>query len=214
MIKDIVRVEYGKSSLPESAVFVGGNYDKKIPIIFSVFLVITDNRKILIDAGCETMPDFEIVDFIGTIGALKNLGYIADEITDVIITHSHHDHIECVGYFKNALIHIQKLEYEFGKQYIPNDFICNIFKDECILEDDIKIIKIGGHTSGSCIVECIFDNKKYIFCGDECYSFYNINNKIAAATSISEKRNMDFIKKYSRSEYVCLLCHEKRCNCY
>ena len=213
MIKKILRVEYGKSSLSESAIFVGGDPNNKIPIIFSVFLIVTTSRNILVDAGCKTMPGFEMDDFIGTIKALKKLGYTPEEITDVIITHSHHDHIECVDYFKNAIVHIQKSEYETGKQYIPKDFICNIFEDEYIIEDDIKIIKIGSHTTGSCIVECVFDYKKYIFCGDECYSFYNLNNKVVAATSVSENRNMDFINKYGSSEYICLLCHEKSCEC-
>lgn len=50
------------------------------------------------------MPVFVMRDFIGTVQALKNINITPDWITDVVITHSHHDHIECVKYFKNIAI--------------------------------------------------------------------------------------------------------------
>lgn len=57
--------------------------------------------------------------FIGTIKALYNINILPEDITDVIITLSHHDHIECVKYFKNSIIHIEKDEYEIGKNIFP-----------------------------------------------------------------------------------------------
>ena len=103
---EIIPIEYGKSFLPESMVFQNGEKDKLRPIVFMVYLIKTENRLILADAGCETMPGFDMRDFIGPIKALKKENIQPDDITDVIITHSHHDHIECVKYFKRAVIYI------------------------------------------------------------------------------------------------------------
>lgn len=52
-------------------------------------------------------------------------------ITDVIITHARHSHIAIIKYYKNAVIHVQKKEYEAGKQYIPADSRVNLFDEPC-----------------------------------------------------------------------------------
>ena len=69
----IIRVDYGRSRLPESMLYPGGAEEREIPIVFSVFLVLTRTHTILVDAGCDTMPGFEMEDFCGTVAALKKL---------------------------------------------------------------------------------------------------------------------------------------------
>ena len=86
---DIIPIDYGKSVLPESWIFENGAENKLLPIVFRVYLIKTENRLILADAGCETMPGFVMTDFIGPVKALRNIGVKADEITDLIIpTHT------------------------------------------------------------------------------------------------------------------------------
>ena len=87
---EIIPVNYGKSVLPESMVFENGSEGKYRPILFRIFLLKNENRLVLVDAGCLTMPGFDMKEFIGPIKALQNIGVSPDEITDVIITHSHH----------------------------------------------------------------------------------------------------------------------------
>lgn len=84
---EIIPVDYAKSVLPESWVFLNGDKDVKVPILFRVYLLKTENRLILVDAGCETMSGFDMKDFIGPIKALENIGISPEEITDVILTH-------------------------------------------------------------------------------------------------------------------------------
>ena len=90
---EIIPIEYGKSVLPESMIFENGVEDKVRPIVFMVYLIKTENRLILVDAGCETMPGFVMTDFIGAVKALENIGVQPEKITNLIITHAHHDHI-------------------------------------------------------------------------------------------------------------------------
>lgn len=209
MIKKIIRIDYGKSTLDECAVYEGGSRTDTIPILFSVFLIITEDKNILVDAGCETMPGFEMEDFVGTVAALKEKGYTPEDITDVIITHADHDHIECVKYFQNATIYIQKDEYESGASYIPEVMSVRTFAEEYEIEKGIKILKVGGHQKGSCIVECEIDDKIHVFCGDECYSYYNLIHKIPTASCYSKENSTYFIHHYSSDKYICYLCHER-----
>ena len=206
---DIIPIDYGKSVLPESMIFQNGAGNKFRPIIFRIYLIKTENRLILVDAGCETMPGFVMTDFIGTVKALNNIGISPEEITDLIITHAHHDHIECAKYFKNAVIYIQKDEYEAGKGYLAENLNIRTFDEEMQICDGIKAVKIGGHSKGSSIVEITDADKKYIIAGDECYMRDCLAKQIPTGVSYNPEKSRAFIKKYGKGEYTVLLCHDE-----
>ena len=206
---DIIPIEYGKSVLPESWIFENGAENKFRPIIFRIYLLKTENRLILVDAGCETMPDFDMKDFISPIKALNNIGISPEEITDLIITHAHHDHIECAKYFKNAVTYIQKDEYESGKGYLAEDLNIRTFEEEMLICDGIKAVKIGGHSKGSSIVEITDSDKKYIIAGDECYMRDCLTKQIPTGIAYDRQKSCDFIKKNGGKEYMVLLCHDE-----
>lgn len=205
---EIIALQYGESLLSEDMIFVNGNKNKFREIVFKLYLVKDESKLVLVDAGCETMPGFDMKNFIGTVGVLKNINIDPEEITDVLITHSHHDHIECVKYFKNATIHIQKDEYEIGKRYIPSDFNVNIFTQEFTLGTNIKILKIGGHSKGSCVVEIKDCNKIHVIIGDECYLRECLIKKNPTGSSFNLEASKNFIDEYSDKKYNVLMCHD------
>lgn len=201
---EVIPVKYGKSYLPESMVFAGGSKDKHIPIDFLIYVLKTEGKIILLDAGCETMPGFEMTEFVGSIKALEGIGMSAEDVTDVVITHSHHDHIECVKYFKNAVIHIQEDEFILGKDYIPDEFRVRTFDEECIVCKGVRAIKIGGHSTGSCVVEI---GENTVFVGDECYIRNCITEKVPTGATFCIEKSKEFIGKYSDSKYTLLFSH-------
>ena len=206
---DIIPIDYGKSVLPESWIFENGAKNKFRPIIFRIYLLKTENRLILVDAGCETMPGFDMTDFIGPVKALNNIGISPEEITDLIITHAHHDHIECAKYFKNAVIYIQKDEYEAGKEYLVDNINIRTFDEEMLICGGIKAVKIGGHSKGASIVEITEADMKYIIAGDECYMRDCLTRQIPTGISYNPEKSRAFIKKYGAGEYTVLLCHDE-----
>ena len=206
---EIIPIEYGKSVLPESMIFQGGAEDKFRPIVFMIYLIKTKNRLILADAGCETMPGFDMRDFIGSIKALEKMNIKPEYITDVIITHSHHDHIERESRFKNAVIYIQHDEYESGRDYFSEGMDIKLFNDEIQICSGVKAVKIGGHSKGSCIVEITDNTEKYIIAGDECYLRECLDKRISTGTSYCPEKSREFIEKYGSGEYTVLLCHDQ-----
>ena len=205
---EIIPVKYGESVLPESMIFQNGAKDKLYPITFIIYLIKSGSRLILVDAGCKTMPGFEMKNFCGSVKALENMGISADSITDVVITHSHHDHIECTEYFKNAVIHIQCDEYEAGKKYIPDGFKVNLFDESLAVCEGVEAVKIGGHSKGSCVVEVTDGDNIYVIAGDECYLSKCLEEKIPTGVSYCLGKSEEFIKKYSDSKYKVFLCHD------
>lgn len=206
---EIIPIKYGESVLAESMIFQNGAEDKFHPIEFMIYLIKTENRMILVDAGCETMPGFEMKNFIGSIKALEKTDITPEDITDVIITHAHHDHIECVKYFKNAVIYIQRDEYKSGKNYFAEGMNIELFNEELQVCRNVKIVKIGGHSKGSCVVEVNFGERCYVIVGDECYLRKCIEEKIPTGASYNRKNSKRFIEKYSSNKYTVLLCHDK-----
>ena len=207
MIKAIKRIKHGDTYLPENMIFCGGNKEKYVPIILSVFYVETDTKRILIDAGCETMPGFELHNFKSPIDALTENGIDPNTITDVLLTHSHHDHIECVKHYKNAAVYINTDELEKGRRFIPDGMNVIAFQDKITVDDGVKMVKIGGHSKGSAVVELDFHGKTTVICGDECYALYNIENKVPTAASFSKENSSKFIEKYCNGDYKLILSH-------
>ena len=206
---EIIPVKYAESVLPESMIFENGDKNKTRPIVFKIYLIKTMGHNILVDAGCETMPGFDMKNFIGPVKALENINVRPADITDVVITHAHHDHIECVKYFRNAVIHIESKEYKAGAKYIPDTFKVNVFCDEFTLCENVCLIKIGGHSAGSCIVEIKEGDIVYIIAGDECYLRECLKKKIPTGASFCPEKSKAFIDKYSAEPYRVLLCHDE-----
>ncbi len=200
----IAALKYGESVFGENYIFKGGNKDKRLPISFTIYLIQTESKNILVDAGCDDGAGFEMSLFKKPIAVLKEYGLSPNDITDVIITHSHHDHTEAVKYYENAVIHIQRNEYAAAKRYIPKSFTVHLIDDTFSLTENVIIKKIGGHSIGSCIV--LADN--YVFCGDECYYEKCLTDKICTGASYNEELSRTFIEEYGKDTYVPLLFHD------
>ena len=200
-------VKYAESVFGENHIFKGGDPEVLLPIHFVIFLIEDEARRILIDAGCDTMPGWDMRHFESPSVILERAGIPCDSITDVVLTHFHHDHVEAVKYFKNAVAHIQKDEYELCKGYFPEGMKIETFTDEKELPSGIKAIKIGAHSVGSCIVEFPLGNKTGVISGDEVYSKKVID--IAKNGNGYHPRTVEFAKKYSDSEkYKVFVMHE------
>lgn len=211
MINEIITLKYGESVLSEAMIFRGGSADKTRPIDFTVYLIKSDDHLILVDAGCVTMPGFDMKNFSGSIKALKDKGFSPCDITDLIITHAHHDHIECAGCFKNAAVYIQKDEYAAGKDYLRENCDIRVFDEQTEVCRGVRAVKIGGHSIGSCIVEVESNREKSVIVGDEIYIKECLEREIPTGASCNEKASEDFIKllRTRYSDYNILFCHDK-----
>lgn len=207
--RTLVPLKYGESVLSENRIFENGSPDKYLKIDFIIYLIESGKKKILVDAGCDVMPGFEMKNWHKPSEVLKQHGYDPDEITDVIITHAHRDHIAAVNYYNRAVIHIQEDEYISGKKYIPDDFTVNCFSDNCAIDEGVEIIKIGGHSRGSCIVKFDIDGKEQVIIGDECYHRECLIRHIPTGSSYCPEKSRAFIEEYSKPQYTVWLCHDQ-----
>lgn len=207
----LTAIKYGETTLPESWVFSGGDPEKKLPIALLYFLIRANGRNILIDAGCDDMPGFETPLFMESYLALKFAGLEPEEITDIIVTHAHHDHIDGVRHFPNADIYIQREEAELGKGYLPQDGRVKVFDDRCsfdISPDKLAVKKIGGHSPGSSVVMLRHGWQDYILVGDEFYSKRCITENRGAGAPFNRENNLALLEAIRRENYIPIVFHD------
>lgn len=89
-----------------------------INIDFVIWLIKGVNGKnILLDAGflndIEDAKDFAIVNYVRPDSMLLKLGLKATDITDIILSHPHWDHIDGLNLFPNAQVWIQKEDFNY-----------------------------------------------------------------------------------------------------
>lgn len=203
----ITSIVYGRTTLPESMIFDGGDATAHRPIALRSYLIECEGRRILVDAGCDTMPGYVVTEHIGPREALRGVGLDPSDITDLIITHHHHDHTECARYFEGANIYIQREEYPLTKQHLPTNAAVTLFDEELCVCDGVKIIRVGAHTAGSCIVSVICDGREYIISGDECYHSDCLKYRIPTGSAVSRERAQAFVNEYSKDKYTVLVMH-------
>lgn len=91
--------------------------ERSIDIAFTVWVVKGAGRTVLVDAGFyrdKFIQQWKPRDFVKPSDAvLAGLGIKPESVTDIIVSHSHWDHVDGVDLFPKATIHIQKAEYEY-----------------------------------------------------------------------------------------------------
>lgn len=148
----------------------GKNFKTEFGIIgyCSVILIREDGKNILFDTGIR-----------GSISQLKDslnkLNLTCDDITDVIISHMHFDHVGNVSLFKNATFHLSEEEWNSMKEpidhyiclesyeYIKNNMKYDFVKEGDKLTTNTTIIELPGHTKGLIGLKC---NEDIIICSD------------------------------------------------
>ena len=146
--------------------------------------------------------------FYSPVEVLKQLGMEADEITDVIITHAHHDHIDALRCFEKAKVYLTLGEYERGRSYIPEHMEVHLVEDAFEIVPHVTIVKWGGHTPSSAIVEIDQGETISVLAGDECYVNRCLTDIRPTGNSKVPEQSLAFVKKYREGNYRVHTCHD------
>lgn len=179
------------------------------------FLISTPDKKILIDSGVGIFgpePHFPIMQ-----QNLARHGLSEDDITDVICSHLHFDHMGGLLHkengswelsFPEAKIHLSGNEWDKLKNHLPDDndrtqFVdyldvfgdLNLLSDGATPVDGINVEVIGGHTEFSLGIFVEFGEQKYVMAGDVLGTKGAVNRKYAAKYDFDGKQSMK-MRKY------------------
>ena len=102
-----------------SELVIGAPKDEKIDTVYVIWLIRGGGRNILFDSGFHRerwFKEWTIRDYIRPDAAVQLAGVKPGEITDVVISHAHWDHMGGIDLFPNAAVWIQKEEFRYYTQ--------------------------------------------------------------------------------------------------
>jgi glyoxylase-like metal-dependent hydrolase (beta-lactamase superfamily II) len=103
---------------------VGAPKDEKIDTVYAVWLIRGGGLNILFDSGFHRQrwfKDFTIKDYLRPDEAVRLAGVKPEEVTDVVISHAHWDHMGGIDLFPKANVWIQRDEFRYytGEAWQP-----------------------------------------------------------------------------------------------
>jgi glyoxylase-like metal-dependent hydrolase (beta-lactamase superfamily II) len=95
---------------------MGAPKEEKVDTIFAVWLIRGGGHNILFDSGFHRerwFKEWNITNYLRPDEAVKLAGVQPEQVTDIVISHSHWDHLGGIDLFPKAVVWIQKEEFRY-----------------------------------------------------------------------------------------------------
>ena len=184
-----------------------GPKDDSVQIDFMIWLIKGNGKTILVDAGfLNDIPDakeFDIVSYIRPDSTLQKLGLKPTDITDIILSHPHWDHIDGLDLFPNAQVWMQQDDFYyyvgaawqkggfaggFNKRDVRKLIDKNLAGKLTLVNGDnqeiipgIKVFTGSKHTFNSQYVLVETGTNKVILASDNIWVYYSLEHMLPAA---------------------------------
>ena len=194
---------FGIHSVPVSDLALGAPKKDTMNMYFMYWLIKGNNgKKILVDAGfrkdLDIFKELKTTFYIRPDSVLLELNIKSDEITDIILTHPHWDHLDGISLFPKAHIWIQKEDYNyfvgeawqkdgrhggFYKRDVDTMVSLNVAGKLTLVDGDdkeilpgIKVYTGSRHTYNSQFVLVQTGGDKVILASDNIWIYYNLDH--------------------------------------
>ena len=199
-------IRYASAEDEVAGLVMGAPKGEKINIAMVVWLIRGSGRNILFDSGYhrETfLKYFPSTEYIRPDEAVKLAGVQPEEITDIVISHSHWDHLGGIDLFPKATVWIQKEEYRYytGDAWQPGgnhggidpEDVQQLVKlnterrvrlvdgDNVEIFPGIRAYTGARHTFASQYIR-VEGNPTFVLASDNCYLYRNLAEHKASAT--------------------------------
>jgi glyoxylase-like metal-dependent hydrolase (beta-lactamase superfamily II) len=204
----------------EDLLFQGGDLNTIRMAPVSIFYVKTDDGFLLIDTSFD-MEDAKVLGAEDAVKreypdedpmhALKSVGIEPQNVTRIILSHAHFDHVGYIDHFPKAKIYFHQKEFDWVMDlpswavgYGPfstnkikkvKDQLVLIDQDEYEVLPGINAIYVGGHSAGSLAVTVNTKVGKVCICGDNCFLYKNIEEKLPIGLTNNLYESIAFIEK-------------------
>jgi glyoxylase-like metal-dependent hydrolase (beta-lactamase superfamily II) len=203
----IQAIRYASSpDVPVSELVIGAPKDEKIEITMVIWLIRGGGHTILFDSGFHRdtfIKDFPMKDYLRPDEAVRLAGVKPEEVTDIVISHAHWDHMGGIDLFPKANVWIQKEEYRYytmdawqpggqhggieaedAKQLVQLNTegrIRLVDGDNVEIFPGIRAYTGARHTYASQYLR-VEGNPNFVLASDNCYLYRNLSSHMASAT--------------------------------
>lgn len=204
----------------EDLLFQGGSASKVRQGPVYLFYVKTDQDVVLVDASfhmddarimgsdkdvTRKMPDED------PLYALKQVGINPEDVTMLILTHAHFDHIGYVDAFPNATVYVHRRElawvsglpnWSIGYGSFAVEKLNRVWKRLSVIDGEraqilpgIEVIYAGGHSAGSMAVLVDTRIGRVCLCGDNCFLYKTIEDGVPIGLTNNLYESLEFMQK-------------------
>jgi glyoxylase-like metal-dependent hydrolase (beta-lactamase superfamily II) len=213
---EVYAVRY--ATVPDFAVnqlVAGAEAGRKLDIAMLVWLIRGNGKNILFDAGFyreQFFKQWRVTDFARPSDAVKRAGVAPEDITDVIVSHMHWDHVDGMDLFPKAKLWLQKeeLEYYAGSAWQsrrthggidPDDVMAAVKLNTQgrvgLLDGDGKEVMPGitaytggKHTYASQFLTVNTAAGTVVLASDNMYLYENLEKHVAIASTLDAASNL------------------------
>jgi glyoxylase-like metal-dependent hydrolase (beta-lactamase superfamily II) len=206
---------------PVSELVVGAPQGEKIDIAMAVWLIRGGGHNILFDSGFHReswFKYFPMKNFLRPDECVKLAGVKPEEVTDVVISHAHWDHMGGIDLFPKATVWIQKAEFRYytGEAWQAGGNHGGIDPEDAkelvkintegrlrLVDGDnqeilpgIRVFTGARHTYSSQYLR-VSGKQPFVLASDNCYLYRNLEKHMSSAT-FSEADHEANIKNQAR----------------
>jgi len=182
----------------------------KLDVAILAYLIRRGEELYLVDSGtpepelAKTMDNRAIIDGRSIIDILAEHNVKPEDINTVILTHVHWDHAFNLNYFKHATIYVQKAELQYAVAPLWLDIVpygyskkngqpcwfdgfmqMKVMDGDYILNEDISVYHLPGHTPGMQGVLVNTEEGKYMIASDNLPLYDNWESVRPTAVHVS-----------------------------
>jgi glyoxylase-like metal-dependent hydrolase (beta-lactamase superfamily II) len=200
-----LRFATDEKATPISALAMNGPEKDSMKLVSMIWLIQDKHRNILVDAGFQRditeAKDLGMIYHSRPDSILAEVGLKASDISDIILTHPHWDHIDGIDLFPNAHIWFQKEDFNyfvgeawqkdgnhggFNKRDVAKIVQLNLEGRVTLVNGDnqdilpgIKVFTGSRHTYNSQYVLVNTGNSKVILASDNIWIYYNLDHLVS-----------------------------------
>lgn len=200
------------ADFPVASLVAGADKSRRADISMMIWLLQGGGRTVLFDAGFhgeEYLAQWKPRDYVRPDSALATLAVKAVDVTDIVVSHVHWDHLDGAGLFPRAQVWLQKDEYEYyvGADGSPKNrgidargasLLTTLRKEgrlELVDGSDVEIlpgirVHTGGrHTYASQYVSVLSAEGTIVLASDNLYLYENLDRGVPIAQTFDAQAN-------------------------
>jgi glyoxylase-like metal-dependent hydrolase (beta-lactamase superfamily II) len=199
-----------------ASLVAGANPERRLDIAMMIWVLKgPDGRVAIVDSGFhreQYFRQYTVKDYVKPSDAIAPLGFTADNVTDLIISHMHWDHAGGIDLFPSARVWIQKDEYDYytGEAWQSGGTHGGIDAEDVVElvkrniagtvsfargEDETSIpgltFHVGGrHTFASQFVTARTATSRVVLASDNMYLWENLEAHVPIAQTLDATSNL------------------------
>ncbi len=211
---------FGGRRIPAPQMVAGANAEDSLSLCYMFWYLKGENgRNILVDAGMTDTSMTGNDNFVRPDLVLQRINVYPSDITDVIITHPHNDHIGGIDLFPDATVWIQKKDYEYfvGGAWQENGYARGFQKNDVrnlveinlagrlrLVDGDnieiipgIKVFTGSKHTFENqyLLVNSNSATNRILVASDAIWFYYNLDNLLPATLCMDPVAYVDAMRR-------------------